>query len=79
MFGDGLRCCGENAIRLEVVLPVGLEPTTISTSITISQHPKQGNLVGTTKCYQYWFRIPGQSLCGFDFNLSNALTITWQP
>lgn len=76
-FGDGLRCCGTNLIQLEVVFGAGPEPTATSSSLVISGHPQQGTLVGTTKCYQYWFRVPGQSPCGSDFNSSNALSITW--
>ena len=77
-FGDGLRCCGVNLVRLEVVVGVNPQPTSVSSSVTISTHPGQGSLPGTTKCYQYWYRNPGSSPCGTDFNLSNAVTITWQ-
>jgi hypothetical protein len=77
-FGDGLRCCGQNTIRLEIVDPAPTpNPTSASTSASISQHPSQGPLPGTTKCYQYWYRDSGSSPCGSAFNLSNALLIGW--
>lgn len=77
-FGDGIRCCGANVVRVQIVPGQQPEPTSVSTSVTISTVPNQINLSGLTVCYQYWYRNPNTSPCGTSFNLSNALLVTWQ-
>ncbi|MED6333998.1 MAG: hypothetical protein VYE81_01255 [Planctomycetota bacterium] len=71
-FGDGLRCCGSNVVRLSVVVPDGNGAASIS-----GIQAGGGASSGDTKCYQYWYRNPNGSPCGFGFNLSNAVSITW--
>ena len=80
-FGDGIRCCGQNVIRLQVVDPPGpAEPTSASTTISIANHAPPGTVSpGATKCYQHWYRNPGSSPCGSNFNLSSSVTVTWGP
>lgn len=79
-FGDGIRCCGQNVVRLEVVVPPPPQPATASTTVVISQHAPPGTVnAGDTKCYQHWYRNPGSSPCGTNFNLSNAVQATWGP
>lgn len=79
-FGDGLRCCGQNVVRIQVVVPPGPEPATASTSVSIANHAPPGTLnPGDTKCYQHWYRNPGSSPCGLNFNLSNGYSVTWAP
>ena len=75
-FGDGIRCCGTNVIRLEIVPGAGGSAETTS---AISQHPQQMLSAGDTKCYQFWYRDPVGGPCGSTFNLSNALEVTWLP
>jgi len=73
-FGDGLRCCGANVVRLQVVVPNG--SGSASTSVPIAANG--GVSPGDTKCYQYWYRNPGGgSPCGAGFNLTNGYRITW--
>jgi hypothetical protein len=78
-FGDGLRCCGTNVVRVEVLDPPGpTEPTTVISSVTVSEAGPPGTVTpGDTKCYQYWYRDPDASPCGSFFNLSNAVLVTW--
>jgi hypothetical protein len=80
-FGDGLRCCGTNVIRLEIVDPPGTNgPKTVTTTQPIIATSPPGTIVpGVKQCYQWWYRNPGRSLCGATFNLSNAYTVTWVP
>lgn len=74
-FGDGLRCCGGNVVRLQVVVPDA--NGNAATSVNISAGG--GVSAGDTRCYQYWYRDPSGSPCGAGFNLSNANQIDWQP
>ena len=78
-FGDGIRCCGMNVIRLEVTVPPGPEPATATMSVNINgMFPGTIN-PGDKKCYQFWYRDPGMgNPCGGgNFNLSNAVSVTW--
>ena len=76
-FGDGLRCCGQGVIRLEILVGQGSEPTTVTSSVVISAHPAQNLQPGSSRCYQYWYRDPAGSPCGSNFNFSSAMQITW--
>ncbi len=75
IFGDGLRCCGGNVVRLQVVVPDA--GGAASTSVDV---PADGGVAaGDTRCYQYWYRDPSGGPCGAGFNLSNAAQVDWQP
>lgn len=78
-FGDGIRCCGGNVVRLELANPHGGPgPKTVSTMKPIlGTAPPGSTTPGDTRCYQWWYRNPGTSSCGANFNLSNALLVTW--
>lgn len=77
-FGDGVRCCGQTVVRIEIVTPAGPEPATATMSETATTNGNPGTIQpGDKKCYQYWYRDPGGSPCGSNFNLSNAVTATW--
>jgi hypothetical protein len=84
VFGDGLRCCGQNVIRHQLTdlpPPVGGGncPANGSTTVNVTSTGTPPT-AGQKKCYQYWYRNPGaRSICGTNFNLSNAISITWQP
>jgi hypothetical protein len=67
-------------VRLEVINPpAGPEPVIVISTVAIASHAPGGTVnPGDTKCYQYWYRDPGGP-CGSNFNLSNAMTITWVP
>ena len=73
-FGDGLRCVGGAARRLQIVTTDFSGAT--QTSVDVASHG--GVLAGDLKRYQLWYSDPG-SLCGSLFNLSNAVELSWQP
>ena len=72
-FGDGLRCVGGAARRLQIV------NTDFSgaTQTTVDVAAQGGVVAGDLRRYQLWFTDPG-TICGALFNLSNATEITWQ-
>ena len=72
-FGDGLRCAGGGVRRLQVRFAdiAGSSQTSISISGSGGVNP------GDVKRYQLWYRDPNTSFCGFGFNLSNGLQVTW--
>jgi hypothetical protein len=75
-FGDGIRCCGQNIVRLQVV--VASTSGDASTSVSIAGHAPAGTVqAGDEKCYQLWYRDPAGSPCGSTFNLTNAFSVTW--
>ena len=73
LFGDGLRCAGGQITRLEVVFADANGD--VSSSVNIAS--VLGATPGTQSILQTWYRDP-TSLCGSDFNTSNALDLTWQ-
>jgi hypothetical protein len=75
VFGDGLRCCGEGVVRLQVVSPNanGDAVTSVNLGLTGGVSP------GDDKCYQFWYRDPVASPCGANFNLSNSYGVNWLP
>lgn len=74
-FGDGLRCAGGGVIRLQLVPadPLGESSTTIDVAAEGMAS------AGETRHCQLWYRDPSNSPCASTFNLSNGLSITWQP
>jgi len=74
-FGDGMRCIGVNAFRLQTVQSAA--DGTSATSATISLLGQVD--AGDTKYYQLWYRDPQGTPCGSGFNLSNGYTIVWLP
>jgi hypothetical protein len=74
VFGDGLRCAGNNVIRLQTLAadPSGNSQTSVVVSVRGMVQP------GDTKHYQLWFRDPQGSACGALFSLSNGYSISWQ-
>lgn len=73
-FGDGIRCCGGNTRRLQLIVAdaTGAGCSSVSLSGLV------GALPGDQWCYQYWYRDPAGP-CGSAFNLSNGYKITWTP
>ncbi len=69
VFGDGLRCAGNNVVRL------GVRFTDANGDTSLVGVPPQPP--GVTKRYQYWYRNDNVSPCGAGFNLTNAYEITW--
>ena len=85
IFGDGLRCCGGSVKRLQLMdLPsqgAGINCPAVGSSTLDLTNVTPGTVsAGQKICYQYWYRNPGpRSLCGFNQNLSNAVSVTWTP
>jgi hypothetical protein len=82
-FGDGLRCCGNGVVRIGTYSPSGNTTNTATGNLIggvgppISTHPGNGSLMpGDSRCYQWWYRDP-PGPCGFGFNLSNSVLVTW--
>lgn len=73
IFGDGLRCAGQNVVRLGTVF-ADASGVADSSAITTAG---SGLAAGDTKSYQFWYRDPAGSPCGAFFNLSNGYEITW--
>jgi hypothetical protein len=78
-FGDGLRCAGGTIIRL------GTKTNTAGTS----QYPAAGDPsisvkglippAGGFRVYQCWYRNAAAFCTASTFNLTNGLSLTWQP
>jgi hypothetical protein len=73
IFGDGLRCAGGAVKRLQVRVFDGEGAG--STNVDIAA--KGGVVAGDVRYYQLYYRDPGPSPCGTEFNMSNGLEVTW--
>ncbi len=77
-FGDGLRCAGGNVIRLGTKAnsagasqyPVGADP-----SVSV----RGQCVVGDVRTYQVWYRNAAVFCTAATFNLTNGLSVTWNP
>ncbi|MCB9916051.1 MAG: hypothetical protein H6828_13055 [Planctomycetes bacterium] len=77
VFGDGIRCAGQNVIRLGIRVADG-SGNSSTTGITVST--AGGVTAGDLRHYQLWFRDPNGGAggpCGNVFNLSNGYSIQW--
>ncbi len=72
MFGDGLRCAGGAAVRLQVVMADASGDS--STNVNIGA--VSGAVAGDTRRYQFWY-LDALSPCGSGFNLTNAVELVW--
>ena len=74
-FGDGLRCAGNDVVRLEVDFAnvAGTSRTSVDLAAV------GGVLAGEVRRYQFWYRDPLGTPCGSTFNLSNGVEIAWGP
>ena len=75
IFGDGLRCAGNQLQRLETVVigPSGNLATTVNLGQAGSVLP------GQTLSYQLWYADNTGSPCGAGFNVTNAVEVSWTP
>ena len=79
VFGDGLRCASGSVIRL----------ATKANSGAASRYPEAGDppisvrgviaAVGGQRTYQVWYRNAAAFCTISTFNLTNGVTVTWQP
>lgn len=72
-FGDGLRCVGGAAVRLEVIAVAASG----SAATSVNVPARGGAVVGDTKRYQLWYQDLATTPCGAGFNLTNGLELTW--
>jgi hypothetical protein len=76
-FGDGLRCCGGQIVRVEIQMAVA---GTVSFGFPNSKLSIDSESCGdTTYCYQVWYREVSPLCSSVAFNLTNAFAITWLP
>jgi len=73
-FGDGIRCCGGNVVRIQVVVPDSSGAGCSTDDIAA----ESGVGPGDSSCCQYWYRDPSGP-CSSGFNLSNAYKVIWAP
>jgi len=74
-FGDGYRCAGGSVFRLPPSLAVSNELSVLTDNTAL---PPGGGFVATlTRNFQAWYRDPAAMSSGF--NLSNAVSITFEP
>jgi hypothetical protein len=73
-FGDGLRCVGGAAKRLQIVTSDSTGTSRTTVDISSAGQVTAGDL----RRYQLWY-YDSSTACGALFNLSNAAEITWQP
>ena len=76
-FGDGLRCAGNAAVRIEV--SAADVNGSCSSSVEVSTHGQAyGNTLsaGDEVNYQCWYR-DNTGVCGNSHNLTNGLSLAW--
>ena len=76
-FGDGLRCTGNAAVRIEI--GTADSNGSCSSSVEVSTHGQAyGNTLsaGEVVNYQCWYR-DNTGVCMYSHNLTNGLTLTW--
>ncbi|MCB9914583.1 MAG: hypothetical protein H6828_05470 [Planctomycetes bacterium] len=75
IFGDGLRCAGQNVRRLGVRVPNAAGTSSWSGGLGATG----GWSAGDTRNFQVWYRDPIASPCGTAFNLSHGVAVTFAP
>jgi hypothetical protein len=77
-LGDGLLCVGGTTVRLAAhttVLGYASYPAAGELPVSV----KGAAFPGATRHYQVWFRDLAAHCTPAQWNLSNALSITWAP
>jgi hypothetical protein len=72
-FGDGLRCAGGSVVRLGVKIPNGSGQANWGPGLGATGGWGSGDI----RRFQGWYRNPGTSPCGFNFNLSNGYEVNF--
>jgi len=77
-FGDGLRCSGGTVIRLGTKTNVaGASQYPVGADQVVSV---RGSCApGSVRTYQVWYRNAAAFCTASTFNLTNGLTVTWNP
>jgi hypothetical protein len=85
MFGDGVRCVGENLKRLyvksavggSIIAPAGSDPSVTARSAALG-HPI---VAGVERRYQVYYRDPLLFACpspgGSSFNITVGMRVPW--
>ena len=80
LFGDGIRCAGGSVIRLGTKANVaGVSSYPVAGDLSVSA---RGGVTagGSVRNYQIWYRNADPAFCTVStFNLTNGLSVTWQP
>jgi hypothetical protein len=75
-FGNGFRCAGGGILRLGPPQLSSAQGVTLR-GVDLAASPALGVIApGVTSNFQFWYRDPDAS--GASFNLSNAVSVTWQ-
>ncbi len=75
LFGDGLRCAGGFVRRLGVSPPDAAGNASWGPGLRVVGGWNGGDI----RRFQGWYRDPVGGPCGNEFNLTNGLTVTFQP
>jgi len=75
-FGDGLRCAGGALVRLGVKFS---DAAGHASSAPLNLGVKGGVRAGDLRRYQFWYRDPVGTVCGYEFNVTNGLEGVWLP
>ncbi len=75
LFGDGLRCAGNQVQRLGVQMPNSTGIANFGPQIASTA----GFGAGETRTFQVWYQDPSGSPCGSGFNLTNGVKISFSP
>jgi hypothetical protein len=77
-FGEGFRCVGGTVTRLSPSVVISSPGGVAAFDLNNTLAPHSANLQpGTNWNFQFWFRDPAAG--GSNFNLSNALSVPFQP
>jgi sugar lactone lactonase YvrE len=78
-FGDGLRCAGFEAVRIEVTAADGAGAASTSVEVSTNGQAYGHTLeVGESVNYQCWYRDDAMaSPCGNSFNTTNGYGLRW--
>lgn len=75
-FGDGLRCAGNNVVRLGTMTPDANGEASWGPGLAA----QGGWSAGDVRRFQAWYRDPaGSGVCGSAFNLSHGSEVTFVP
>jgi hypothetical protein len=79
-FGDGELCAGFGVTRLGVVFPTAGVATYPGGMTPAPVHAAGAPLVsGDVRHYQVWYRDAASFCTPSTFNLTQGLTVTWEP
>ncbi len=74
-FGDGLRCVGGGVLRLGVQIADGTGRAQWGPGLSSGTDW----MAGMSSYLQAWYRDPGASPCGSEFNTSNGMAVFFLP